>query len=161
MLIDNSPAMLAYSTKWILMGVKSEVADATSIPAPDGSVDILISSLGDPYNTATFWLEVARVLRTGGTALFTTPSPEWANSFRLENEIDSAEFVRRDGAVLMLPSFVPSEAAQLQMFSHAGLTLRESRSLTAGDMDTQPAPKLLSVGSEAPLLRGFTLVREH
>lgn len=160
MLIDSSPAMLAYSAKWISKGVKAEVADASSIPVADASVDVLVSSLGDPYNTAAFWLEVARVLRRGGTALFTTPSWEWASSFRPPSEKESAEFVRRDGAVLMLPSHVPSEAAQLQMFSDAGLTLREVQSLTAGDLASPPAPKLLCVGSGAPLLRGFTLVRE-
>lgn len=160
MLIDSSPAMLAHSTEWILKGVKSEVADASSIPVPDASVDVLVSSLGDPYNTAAFWLEVARVLRRGGIALFTTPSSEWASSFRPPNEIESAEFVRRDGAILMLPSHVPSEAAQLQMFSNAGLTLREVQSLTAGDLASPPAPKLLCVASGVPLLRGFTLVRE-
>src|SRR5260370_429125 len=59
-LIDNSRHMLAYSSRWISCGARSVVAQADATGLPSGTVSLIVSSLGDPYNSPGFWREVAR-----------------------------------------------------------------------------------------------------
>ncbi len=158
-LVDSAPAMLAYSDEWRSAGARLVLADACSLPFQDGSVDILVASLGDPYNLPSFWHEVARVLRSGGSALFTTPAHEWATRFRAPDRRGAAEFVRRDGAVMLMPSSVPSYEEQIAMFVEAGLILGEVQAFSARDLETTPAPKLLCVGEGEPVLRGYVVRR--
>lgn len=98
-LLDSSPEMLAYSAEWRSHGAHLLVADAERTDLPAGSFDIIVSSLGDPYNTGRFWSEVARLLSRDGKCYFTTPAVEWASAFRPPESRSAAEFVRADGAV--------------------------------------------------------------
>jgi SAM-dependent methyltransferase len=115
-LIDHSPTMLRYSTqKWTHPCVNSHVRDARDLPADDGSVDILVASLGDPYNDHEFWAEVRRVLTDEGMAIFTTPSYEWAREFRSERERSVAQFELEDGTLVQLPSLIQPPDEQIKL----------------------------------------------
>jgi SAM-dependent methyltransferase len=151
--------MLAYSDEWRLAGAHLVLADACSLPFPDGSIDVIVASLGDPYNLPAFWGEVARVLRSGGRALFTAPASEWATRFRAPECLDAAEFIRRDGTILLMPSPVLTEQEQISMFAEAGLAFEEVQTFSAVDLGSTPAPKLLCLDEGEPVLRGYVVRR--
>lgn len=154
---DRSPAMLTYSAEWEKGGARLAVADADATGLPDSSTDVIVASLGDPYNTSSFWREVARVLRPGGVCHFTTPAHEWARRFRSSETRAVAEFVRADGTVLYMPSPVYTDKEQATLFSAAGLRLVDSGCLTLKDLDSAPAPKLLCVSKGEPVVRGYSV----
>jgi ubiquinone/menaquinone biosynthesis C-methylase UbiE len=100
-LVDNSAAMLEYSREWLYNRVTAIVADARETELSDRIADVIVSSLGDPYNTPELWFEIERLLSLDGICLFTTPSAEWARLFRPRDEIEKAEFKLRDGELFM------------------------------------------------------------
>lgn len=159
-LLDSAPGMLAYSAEWQVRGASLSLAEASALPFEDGSVDVVVASLGDPYNCRAFWRETARVLRTGGSVLFTTPALEWSSRFRNPELRDTAEFLRKDGTVLLMPSNILSEENQATMFEEAGLRLEEIATFSVADLQSPPAPKLLCTLSGEPVLRGYALVRD-
>jgi len=159
-LIDSSPKMLAYSAEWHSSGARLALGDASSLPVKHVSVDVLVASLGDPYNCLSFWQETARVVRPGGRVLFTTPSYEWSACFRKPEVRGAAEFLRRDGSILLMPSTVPAEREQAEMFRNANLVLDETEALSVADLRSRPAPKLLCLPRGQPVLRGYVLRRE-
>ena len=115
-LVDDSQTMLRYSTeKWTHPCVKSHVCDARRLPVEDRTVDVLVASLGDPYNDPSFWAEVGRVLTPDGMAVFTTPSHEWASVFRPEDERFFAQFQLEDGSLARLPSLILAPDTQIEM----------------------------------------------
>nr|WP_237684448.1 class I SAM-dependent methyltransferase [Pseudaminobacter soli] len=156
-LLDSSPSMLAYSAEWEQLGASLVVADATTTGLPAGSVDVLVSSLGDPYNSPAFWQEVSRILKPGGTCHFTSPAFEWAMAFRDEENLSTAEFLRADGAELLMPSPVYKQLDQLRMFAGAGLRLIDEEALTRQALASKPAPKLMCVPFDVPVVRGYSL----
>lgn len=158
-LLDSSIEMLAYSAKWRSRGVSLVIADAQNTGLQAESVDLVVASLGDPYNTAEFWSEVARLLRPGGRCLFTTPALEWASTFRPLETRSAAEFVRADGTVLLMPSPILNEVEQIELFTNAGLKLIETEAFSIADLRSAAAPKLLCVSSHEPILRGYTVER--
>lgn len=158
-LIDSSPAMLSYSAEWERSGVRLRVADAVSTGLEAESVDVLIASLGDPYNTSDFWSEVARVLHPGGVCHFTTPASEWAFAFRDEENRFAAEFLRADGTILLMPSPVLNDEEQAELFQDAGLAVSDEQFLTLRDLTSAPPPKLLCVGHGEAVVRGYSLRR--
>src|SRR5262249_45994974 len=87
-LIDSSIGMLAYSFEYSQAGAKFVIGDAERLPFAEGSFDIVVASLGDPYNTARFWEEVAHILRTKAWCVFTTPSFEWASHYRTQSKVE-------------------------------------------------------------------------
>lgn len=103
-------------------GIRAElvVCDAQQLPFTPNSFDIVVSSLGDPYNSIQFWKEAKRVLKRNGLVLFTTPSFEWARKFR--NSDDYAEFQVRSGKFLAVASYVLSIENQCALISSAGLS---------------------------------------
>ena len=106
-LVDSSPGMLSYSVnKWAHLSVGLWVADARRLPFAHGSINVLISSLGDPYNDRGFWMEVARVLAHDGMAIFTTPSYEWANEYRSADDEFCAVFKLMSGSLARLASII-------------------------------------------------------
>ena len=159
LLQDSSPEMLSYSVEWEKAGSRLAVAEADATGLPDSSADVIVASLGDPYNTSSFWREVARVLRPGGVCHFTTPAHEWARRFRSPEARAVAEFVRADGSVLFMPSPVYTDQEQGELFSAAGLRLVDSGSLTLEDLVSAPAPKLLCVSNGEPVVRGYSVQR--
>jgi len=123
-LIDSSPTMLGYSAPWKARGAQLVLGSAEALPIATGRISLLVASLGDPYNLPSFWAEVARVLRPGGVVLFTTPSYQWASSFRDNGEVasmTSAEFLLSDGRKAYMPSFIRPESEQAEMIRECGL----------------------------------------
>ena len=66
--------MLAHSKRWIDAGAIPVVSDARNLPLENGTVDLLVASLADPFDDFEWWLEVARVLAPEGKAVVTTPA---------------------------------------------------------------------------------------
>lgn len=127
-LIDSSPTMLEYSRKWLEYRVCLKLGDAHNMPLPSESIDVLVSSLGDPYNTSDFWGEVQRVLRQNGTVIYTTPSFEWATTFRsttTNEEMITAAFILKNGQEVRVPSFIYHEQAQIALIERHGLQVKE------------------------------------
>jgi SAM-dependent methyltransferase len=156
-LVDNSPSMLSYSTKWITRGARSLVASADATGLPSGTVSLVVSSLGDPYNVPGFWREVARLLNRGGKCLFTTPSFEWSSSFRPDGGREVAEFLRADGARLLMPSHVRSEKEQVGMIEAAGLIVQDRAAFGTEILEREPAPKLLCVKPSTPVVSAYVV----
>lgn len=109
------------------------ISDATRMSFGSESFDTLVSSLGDPYNSVQFWDEAQRILRKDGTVLFTTPSWQWASSFRLasrEEQTGSAFFMTRDGQKIYLRSDIRTEPEQSDLIQEAGFDLIGIQSYT-------------------------------
>lgn len=156
-LVDNSPRMLSYSDRWIASGARLVVASAEATGLKTGTVSLIVSSLGDPYNRLGFWREVARLLKPGGTCLFTTPSFQWSSSFRSDDERDVAEFLRADGARLFMPSHVCNEREQAGMIEAVGLYIEDRQAFGTDMLAAKPAPKLLSVAPSAPVVLAYVV----
>lgn len=128
-LTDSVEQMLQHSAKWIEAGAAGTIASANSLPAEDSSVDAVVSSLGDPYNCRETWQEFFRVLRIGGTILFSSPSFDWASCFRKVNcigqsHLGSAEFETVSGDKVRVPSIIIQRSEQEALAREVGLSLR-------------------------------------
>ena len=146
---DISREMLTYSYRSHI-AAKYIVCNAEILPFAAGSFDIVVSSLGDPYNTPQFWKEAARALRSGGYVLFTTPSHEWALKFRGETE--TAEFALSDGRVISVPSYVKASYEQRQLMEDNALTLIDSRAIEDAALRLTPRSPKLRPG---PVVSGY------
>jgi SAM-dependent methyltransferase len=160
-LLDSSPAMLEHSREWEALGAQLLVEDARNTELPAGAFELIVSSLGDPYNEPAFWREVRRLLAPGGLCFFTTPTPEWAARFRAANEGDygKAEFVINGGTHLEVPSIIPPSIVQDEMLTASQLQSVETADLFA-HMLTGPQSSKLSLRSpdEAlPIVRGHVI----
>jgi len=146
-LVDESPTMLGYSEEWGKAGAILNRGSAYSLPVRSNAFDLVVSCLGDPYNTSAFWAEVQRVLAHGGKVLFTTPSFEWAQSFRIgpdSCDLESADFELSDGRHVLLPSFIRPTADQALMIQAAGLILEQVDHICVRDLSSHKlSPKLL------------------
>ncbi len=137
---DLSPDMLAYSHGSI-DAIDYVICDAQQLSFISESFDIVVSSLGDPYNTPSFWREAARVLRVGGHVLFTSPSFEWALKFR--GGADTAEFVTSDGGEILVPSYVKPDDEQSRMIEANGFILVDIRTVEDTALRATPrSPRL-------------------
>lgn len=139
---DLSSKMLQYSHNHVID--QRIVCDAQKLPFIDGSFDVVVASLGDPYNTTPFWSEAVRVLRRGGYLLFTSPSFEWASQYRGMSDV--AEFVLSDGTQVGVPSYVNSEKQQLGMMSACGLTVIETAGFKDSELSETPRSSKLRRG---------------
>ena len=161
MITDSSASMLSHSGKWTAQGAELRVADAEQVDSPADSFDILVSSLGDPYNTTRFWQEAARVLRRNGLAIFTVPSFRWAARYRAAHGgglLDKAEFRLRDGSKVFVPSMIVPLEAQVEMMERAGLIVIDFEDLGADQLGRTEsrAPKTDVFGNEpSSLVWGF------
>ena len=164
---DASAPMLAHSERWKTCGAVLAISEARSINRADGTLGLLVASLGDPYNVPEFWLEVCRVIRPGGAVLFTIPSFEWAVRFRAAGvstqKLHEAEFELRDGRVVSLPSFILPLEEQVKMMEKAGLMLVNFESLGADALPTdRRSPKIDVFASDASsLVWGFRAIRQR
>jgi ubiquinone/menaquinone biosynthesis C-methylase UbiE len=146
---DLSPNMLRYSTDHS-SHADFVVCDARQLPFADSSFDLIVSSLGDPYNTITFWKELERVLRAGAHALFTTPSFGWARKFR--NGDTHAEFVTSIGHTLAVPSYIESKKSQRILIESSGLTFLRVQDIHENQLtSTLRSPKLRA----GPIVSGY------
>jgi SAM-dependent methyltransferase len=158
--LDESPSMLAHSEKWASQGLRLVVGVAEGIPAENGSAAFVLASLGDPYNTNGWWLEVARVLAPEGVCLFTTPTHEWARGFRNGGACQFAEFELADGRKVLVPSVVRPPEEQVRQIERAGLRVEAVEHVTRGELRRGPlSPKLMILeGDDVPVVRGYRVV---
>lgn len=160
---DASAEMLEHSRSFASVQVCLAQADADSLPYETSSFDMLVASLGDPYNALSFWTEAHRVVRRGGLVLYTTPSFEWVSCYRLfaKKPIDSAEFEISDGSVLHLPSRVLPIAAQIDEMESVGFSGITLRHVALSDLSSPIATKLQVLRSSmSSVLTGFRLVNQ-
>jgi SAM-dependent methyltransferase len=139
-LTDSSATMLSYSEHWRGPNVELLLADAEHLPFPDANLDLLVSILGDPYNTERFWQEASRTLKRGAHVIYTTPSHEWSLAYR--GGVDRAVFDRKDDDDLALSSFVLSPVAQQALIERAGLALRRQLDVPLHELTGSISPKL-------------------
>jgi SAM-dependent methyltransferase len=161
-LVDLSPTMLSYSDTWTSRGARALAADAERLPIRADTLDLVISSLGDPYNTPAFWREVARTLKPAGICLFTSPSFAWARDFRGAGpDAQQACFYLADGRQVAVPSFVRSDDRQASVILEAGLVIEDVATITLGEL----APMAISAqllpgrGPAGPVVTGWRLRR--
>jgi ubiquinone/menaquinone biosynthesis C-methylase UbiE len=159
LLTDASPQMLSYSAQWQELGAKLLIAAADNLPLESDSVDVVVSSLGDPYNTPAFWAETYRILRTDGHIFFTTPAYEWASSYRSAHQYPSreSEFLLVSGVEVALPSIILSKERQLALLRAEGLQVVANLNFDVGQFEGQVSPKLLREGEA----RGTVVVGYH
>jgi len=137
---DLSEEMLVYSYRWRRYGAKVYAAHAASLPHPDHSVDLIVASLADPYNTPQLWGCFARVLSASGQIILTTPSYEWAVRYRSHQtqakDFSQAEFILRDGGKTHVPSFIYPLGETIAMIEAAGLSVMNHQSLGIDHLST-------------------------
>jgi SAM-dependent methyltransferase len=154
-LSDQSPEMLSMSA--IRNYDNRLILDAERLSIQSGSLDAVVASLGDPYNTSAFWRECARVLRPGGRVFFTTPAFAWAHTFREETgaPMMAAEFDLAQGGILLVPSVVLKPTTQAELIRSAGLDIEQVIHTDASAIrHTRPSPKLRSCA----LVTGYRVV---
>lgn len=142
---DASAAMLNHSTRWSKHGANVRIADAETLPHANGSVDCVVASLADPYDTPSFWNSLKRVLKPYGNAIVTLPSYEWAKRFRNPKDpysLKTAEFHLRDRSIARLQSFVRPLSHEIRMIEHARFVVTKFRSLGIDDLLGPHSPKL-------------------
>ncbi|SFL36811.1 class I SAM-dependent methyltransferase [Shimia haliotis] len=157
-LLDGSETMLTYSQKWGQMGAKLQRSDASETSLQSSSAALVIASLGDPYNTPSFWDEMRRVLRPDGRLVFTSPAHEWSSRFRLGGKDDVAEFVTSNGKKFEMPSFVYPYKEQLELIGRSGLSCREYFALTVSSLSGRTPPKLSLLSNDTPAVACYDLV---
>ncbi len=162
-LFDGSRDMLANNEPEFLARCEAIVGEPSNIPLVNEGVDLIISSLGDPYNNQNVWKECARLLTKFGRLIYTTPAYEWMVRYRVEEEgapEHISRFVDRNGAVHDLPSFVYDPRTQSDLFGKAGLLVEETKVCYADEVPGPLSPKLVNCSKERlPIVRGFLLRR--
>ncbi len=145
-LMDQSSRMLSYSTKWVDKGASLLQGDAFVLPFLPESLDVIVSSLGDPYNQQKYWEELDRVLKPNGIVLFTTPSYKWKTVFRNNTYQDFAEFELKTKEHVLIRSWIYSEEKQRKMIESTSLRLKEISSVKKSNLELQQiSPKLEKV----------------
>lgn len=150
-LLDSSPKMLEYSEDWIRRGAQRIIAYVDDMRIKPGSVTAVISSLGDAYNTDGFWSQVETVLVPNGIVIFTTPSYDWAASFRNPinpNSMTRAEFELIDGRHICVPSFIYPPKDQIALMRKFGLYIKEKENLPLSSLGNSKISSKLSVLQE-------------
>jgi SAM-dependent methyltransferase len=160
-IVDSSPDMLRHTTvSWPGTSAQCIVAEAHALPFADSSMTTVLASLGDPYNDADFWLEVARILTPDGCCLFTTPSYAWASAFRstVGDEPDTAVFILRDGTTIPTPSFVRDDRSQRLLVERAGLSIVRTCSVAAHELPPPLSRKIEAVAdATAEVVTGYDI----
>jgi ubiquinone/menaquinone biosynthesis C-methylase UbiE len=161
-LTDSAPSMLMHSSKWRLSGAELVRADASCLPVANGTVDVCVASLGDPYNNVALWKEMSRALAPDGYMIFTTPSFDWAFLYRKDSPSDEtaplAEFVLRDGRTVFAPSIVLPEHVQMQLIEATNmLKVADVKAFTYSQLPSRLISGKLSVvkDSDLPIVTGF------
>jgi len=162
-LFDGSRDMLANNESEFLVRCESIIGEPSKIPMVSEGIDLILSSLGDPYNNPSVWKECARLLTRFGRLIYTTPAYEWMLRYRVEEEgapEHISRFVDRTGAVHDLPSFVYDPRTQSDLFGKAGLLVEETKVCYADEVPGPLSPKLVNCSKERlPIVRGFLLRR--
>lgn len=162
LLIDSSRRMLHYSEGWLSHGAAALVGLAEQTPVRSGCCELLVASLGDPYNTSQFWAEVHRILVPGGVCLYTTPAEEWASTFRGDEDEAlraTAEFLLSDSTWVRVPSLVYSPPVQSALVSQVGLEVKEIASVRVSEIQGSVSPKLDLGMPDLDCVTGYFVVR--
>jgi len=154
---DESESMLNHSRNRLSEGATLKRASATNLPFSPCSFDLIISSLGDPYNDEAFWQQCSRVLRHTGRVLFSTPSFDWARGFRSHKGRDRAEFEMLNGTTIEVDSLVYSLSDQIDIIRSAGLAVDLVDFYYTENIRSAPSSKLVCgrSGSQVPVLWGI------
>jgi len=90
-------------------------ADALALPFKSEAFTIVAAFLFDPFNKTGLFAEIARVTKSGGIFLGTTPHHQWGLALRSRRgrSIDEAVFVLENGESIAQPS-VLSQSEQLK-----------------------------------------------
>ncbi|MDX6576322.1 MAG: hypothetical protein QOE96_2275 [Blastocatellia bacterium] len=163
-LVDSSCIMLSYSMKWATHGASLVVGDATALPLGSDTFDLIVSSLGDPYNTPGFWREIQRVLRPGGQSFFTTPAYDWAVAFRSgaeDPEITSAAFDISNGQHIAVPSWIYQPNQQQNLIEAEGLRLDRVDQVPMRALSSQrlSSKLVLDRGMDAAIVTGYSVTK--
>jgi SAM-dependent methyltransferase len=160
-LFDASSEMLAHSARWIARGATAEVACAESLPIADGGADLVVASLADPYDTASWWQEVSRILAPDGRVVLTAPSVAWASSFRTRTAepADHARFTIRDGTCVDVPSHVRNADGERALIEDVGLRLVQRDAVIRAELSGAVSPKLAHLAPEEPVVVGYRVTR--
>lgn len=160
---DSSPAMLSYSRPWAGTRTHLVLSDSMMLPIKDDGLDLIVSSLGDPYNLPGFWREVYRTLKPGGWAFFTTPAYDWATAFRDSSgsDLEFAEFELLGGECVQVPSWISPAKEQIEMIEESGLHVQERSHVPILEIASQSlSPKLLTQrGPNADVVEGYLVTK--
>lgn len=157
-LLDQSAGMLRHSQCWSKKVRAIVVGDACNSGLPDSSFDLVVSSLGDPYNSELFWAEAYRLLVSGGVCLYTTPAWEWASRFRVETNPSAAEFSLSSGAKVYVRSNVPQTEVQRDTMRAAGFRIEEEVAYSLRSLRGTPSAKIVFEGeADVAIVRGWQL----
>ncbi len=160
---DSSPAMLSYSRPWAGTRTHLVLSDSIMLPITDEGLDLVVSSLGDPYNLPAFWREVYRTLKPGGSAFFTTPAYDWASAFRDSSgsDLEFAEFELLGGECVQVPSWIYPAEKQVEMIEESGLHVKESSRVSILEIASHYlSPKLLMErGQNADVVEGYLITK--
>lgn len=109
--------------------VQHFVSDAIQLSSLGIEYDAVISILGNPYNTTSFWHAVKKPLIQNGTVLFTAPAYDWATTYRKHEGslIDQSMFELQRGDKVYLPSYILEPNEQVKLIESAGLKVKEHR----------------------------------
>jgi ubiquinone/menaquinone biosynthesis C-methylase UbiE len=157
-LLDKSERMISHSRKFERIA-NLVVGDALALPFASGAFSLVVASLADPFNGPQFWNEVQRTLKSGAHCIFTTPSYEWARSFRthsVHEQNGAALFQLLGGEQVYLPSFIEPEASQIEMVQSAGLRLLDIRNFGPAAIPEPHSSKILGYES---ILTGYVVQR--
>lgn len=166
-LTDIAADMLEHSRHWAKSGITLCVSDARKLPFGDNQFELLVSSLGDPYNDQTFWSETARVLKRGGHCLFTTPAYDWATMFRSHGNVGDftvAEFESRSGRSVRVPSLILHPHKQIEIIGQSGLCVIECVSVPIEHLKRLGlSPKLCAArrGLSGAVIDGYHIIKER
>jgi hypothetical protein len=72
-------------------------------------------------------------------------------------EREVAEFLRADGARLLMPSHVSQVEEQVKMIEAAGLFVEDRRGFATEILETKPAPKLLCIGPSTRVVSAYVV----
>ena len=100
--VDLSPEMLRNAHRHVDPRVELVVGDVEDLPLPDGSADLVVSSLGPVQDSDRAWSEVTRVLRPGGRVVLVT----WGTEY---GERTLVQAVRGRLGLDPLPAMAPEE----------------------------------------------------
>ncbi len=167
---DKSAKMLRANDQSPYDNVKTVLADVLddNFPFKFGKTNfnLIVSSLGDPYNLPKMWSNLSQITSRTAVCLFTCPSLEWATHFRTLHQkgmLDVAEFATRDNSTVLLPSFIYNVTKQIKMAERSGFRLdRFDNILFSESALGIRAPKLSGAAAmQIPVLAAYRFRRTN
>lgn len=113
------------------------VATARDLLFANETFDRVFGSLGDPFFYPAALHEIVRVLRPGGSFVFSAPSQEWARSLRPDDASDVTTFIRSDGVKAKVYSFTHMPDTLEELMRSSGFSTCQVREYCAMPALTQ------------------------